>query len=176
VLLARSGLLNRQVVVVPHERTQSLGLVQGPLQRRLGVVTVRLHSTPGPVDPTVPHLDVAEGSRLLHEQSARARAARAASGPERWMHRGAPALDPAPAPDLASAPDLATAPTGPDEQGSAARVGLAPDEQALPVLEADGGAGQGRGGEERVELDGLGADRGPGVGGGAGGQEEPGVR
>lgn len=169
VLLARSGLLNRQLVVVPHERAQSLGLVQGPLQRRLGVITFRLHSTPGPVDPAVPHLTVADGSRLLHEQSARARAARAASGPERWMRR-----------DDASAADPATPPAAQDAGasavGSAAGVGLAPDEEPLGVLEADGGPGQGRGGEEGVELDRLGADRGPGVGGGAGGEEEPGVR
>lgn len=91
VLLARTGVLNRSLVVVPHERTQSLGLAQGPLQRRLGVVSFRLHSTPGPVDPVVPHLSEAEGARLLREQGARARAARAASGPERWMQRPVPA-------------------------------------------------------------------------------------
>ena len=51
VLLARTGLLDRHLVVVPHERTQSVGLYQGPLQRRLGLVSVRLHSTPGPVSP-----------------------------------------------------------------------------------------------------------------------------
>lgn len=86
-VLARTGLLNRQLVVVPHERVQSLGLQQGPLQRALGVVTFRLHSTPGPVDAVVPHLSLAEGSRLLSEQSERSRLARAAAGPERWMRR-----------------------------------------------------------------------------------------
>lgn len=88
VLLARTGLLDRQLVVVPHERTQSLGLHQGPVQRWFGVVTVRLHSTPGPVSPVVPHLSAAEGAHLLREQGRRARAAREASGPERWMSRG----------------------------------------------------------------------------------------
>jgi len=108
VLLARTGVLNRRLVVVPHERTQSVRLAQGPLQRRLGVVTFHVHSTPGPVDPVVPHLREAEGARLLREQGARARAARAASGPERWMQQVAqPAV-----PDLASDPvsDLASGP------------------------------------------------------------------
>ncbi|MFC7162599.1 PH domain-containing protein [Aquipuribacter hungaricus] len=100
VLLARTGLLDRHLVVVPHERTQSVGLQQGPVQRRLGLVSVRLHSTPGPVDPVVPHLSAAEGARLLREQGARAGAARAASGPERWMRRVAAAPQPEVAPPV----------------------------------------------------------------------------
>lgn len=84
-LLARSGRFARRLVVVPHERTQSLGLVQGPLQRRLGLASFTLHSTPGPVTPRVDHLDAGAASALMTEQAARARAARAAAGPERWM-------------------------------------------------------------------------------------------
>jgi putative membrane protein len=84
-LLARGGRFVRRTEVVPHERTQSLGLEQGPWQRRRGLASVALHSTPGPVAPTVYHLDEAEAARLLAEQSERARAARAAAGPERWM-------------------------------------------------------------------------------------------
>jgi len=83
--LARSGRLLRRLDVVPHERTQSLSLHQGPLQRRLGLASVALHSTPGPVSPRVDHLAAATASALLAEQSVRARAARAAAGPERWM-------------------------------------------------------------------------------------------
>lgn len=84
-LVARSGRLVRHVVVVPHERTQSLGLEQGPLQRRLGVASFVVHSTPGPVRPRVDHLDGAVAAALLDEQSERARTARAAAGPELWM-------------------------------------------------------------------------------------------
>ena len=87
-LLARSGLLNRVLAVVPHERAQSLGLRQGPLQRALGVATFTVHSTPGPVGPVVPHLDGDEAARLLREEGERGRAARAAAGPERWMRVG----------------------------------------------------------------------------------------
>lgn len=84
-LLVRRGRLVRTVEVVPHERTQSLGLDQGPLQRRLGLTSFVLHSTPGPVSPRVVHLSDPEASRLLSDQAARARAARTAAGPERWM-------------------------------------------------------------------------------------------
>lgn len=84
-LLARSGRLVRELVVVPHARTQSLAIEQGPVQRRLGLVSFALHSTPGPVRPRVGHLDADVAGDLLREQAGRARAARAASGPERWM-------------------------------------------------------------------------------------------
>lgn len=86
-VLVRSGRFVRRLVVVPHERTQSLGLTQGPLQRRLGLATVVLHSTPGPVRPFVPHLDAATAGALLGQQADRARRARAQAGPERWMRR-----------------------------------------------------------------------------------------
>lgn len=84
-LLVRRGRVVRSLAVVPHERTQSLGVEQGPVQRRLGLATVALHSTPGPVTPQVPHLDAAVAGRLLDEQAERARMARAAAGPEQWM-------------------------------------------------------------------------------------------
>jgi putative membrane protein len=86
-LLARSGRLVRRLDVVPHERTQSLALHQGPLQRRLELASVVLHPTPGPVSPQVPHLDAGVAAALLEEQAARARRARAAAGPERWMEQ-----------------------------------------------------------------------------------------
>ncbi|ADG73545.1 membrane-flanked domain protein [Cellulomonas flavigena DSM 20109] len=84
-LVMRSGRLWRTVVVVPHERTQSLGLEQGPLQRRLGLATFVAHSTPGPVAPRVQHLEAHVAAALLEEQSERARQARAVAGPELWM-------------------------------------------------------------------------------------------
>jgi putative membrane protein len=71
--------------VVPHERTQSLGLEQGWLQRRLGLASFVLHSTPGPVHPRVEHLSAAAAAELLDQQSQRARVARASAVDERWM-------------------------------------------------------------------------------------------
>jgi putative membrane protein len=103
-LLLRGGVLHRRLDVVPHARTQSCGIRQGPLQRRLRVATFALHSTPGPVGPVVEHLDTAVVARLLDEQVARARQARSEAGPERWMEHPAP-----------SAPDPLDQPAEPAE-------------------------------------------------------------
>jgi putative membrane protein len=86
-LLLRRGRMVKVLDVVPHERTQSLGLVQGPWQRRLGVASFQVHSTEGPVHPEVPHLEADDAARLMAEQALRARTARASAGPERWMER-----------------------------------------------------------------------------------------
>ena len=94
-LVTRSGRFWRSVDVVPHERTQSLGLAQGPVQRRLGLASFVLHSTPGPVAPRVEHLDAGVAAALLDEQAERARNARATATPEQWMRAvGAPTLEP----------------------------------------------------------------------------------
>lgn len=107
-LLIRRGRLVRRVHVVPHERTQSLGLTQGPIQRRLGLATVVLHSTPGPVKPMVVHLDAADAAALIGEQARRARTARAGAGPERWMQVRRP--EQVSAPPSPSAPSSVQAP------------------------------------------------------------------
>jgi putative membrane protein len=83
--LARRGIITRELDVVPHERTQSLGIEQGPLQRRLGLASFVLHSTQGPIHPRVEHLAADVAAELLHEQSRRARVARATAVDERWM-------------------------------------------------------------------------------------------
>ena len=46
VLLVRHGVVERTLVLVPHARTQSIGVTQGPLERRLGLASFALHSTP----------------------------------------------------------------------------------------------------------------------------------
>ncbi|MCE0540135.1 PH domain-containing protein, partial [Kineosporia rhizophila] len=84
-LLIRSGRIYRHLDIVPHARTQSLGLTQGPLQRRLGLASFTMHSTAGPVSPVASHLDQAQASELIAVQSIRAEQARKKSGPERWM-------------------------------------------------------------------------------------------
>lgn len=86
VLLVRRGMLVRELDVVPHARTQSLGLKQGPLQRRLGLASFMLHSTVGPVRPSVQHIPAIAAAELLQQQGERASAARADSGHDgRWM-------------------------------------------------------------------------------------------
>lgn len=87
-LLCRHGLFFRRLQVVPHERTQSLSLYQGPLMRLLGLADFELHSTPGPVRPLVRHMDLAAARRLFDEQAARAAVARRIHRAERWMEAG----------------------------------------------------------------------------------------
>ena len=86
-LFVRYGRIVRRLVVVPHERTQSLALKQGPIQRKLRVASIDVHSTAGPVHPMVEHLDEAVAAALLDEQTERARTARAGAMPEQWMRR-----------------------------------------------------------------------------------------
>lgn len=88
-LLVRTGRLTRRLAVVPHERTQSVALQQGPLQRRLDLAHVLLHSTAGPVKPVVPHLSADEARRLFTDQAVRAARARRLAGPEQWMLQNA---------------------------------------------------------------------------------------
>jgi putative membrane protein len=85
VLLVRRGRLRRRLDVVPHARTQSVAVTQGVLQRALGVASLHVHSTPGPVDPVVPHLQAHAAARLLQDQAVRARRARKLALPERWL-------------------------------------------------------------------------------------------
>ncbi len=84
-LLIRSGRLVRQLTVLPHERTQSISLKQGPLQRVLGLATVEVHSTKGVVKPVAHHLAVADAVELVNAQAARARERRSLATPEQWM-------------------------------------------------------------------------------------------
>ena len=104
VLLIRQGVLQRACEIVPHARTQSLGVKQGPLQRALRLASFAVHSTPGPVSPVVPHLGSVVAARLLDEQAARARQARAVAGPERWMEElaGQPGVQPGVEPGVQS--------------------------------------------------------------------------
>ena len=67
--------------VVPHARTQSVRLTQGPWQRRCGLASVHIDSTPGPVRITALHRSVEDVRALVHAQADRARLARRLGGP-----------------------------------------------------------------------------------------------
>ena len=84
-LFIRRGWLVRELIVVPHERTQSLALTQGPVQRRLGLANVAVHSTKGVVRPIAEHMAVADAMVLLDAQARRARERRRVQTPEQWM-------------------------------------------------------------------------------------------
>jgi putative membrane protein len=84
-LLIRQGLFARDLVVVPHEKTQSLSIRQGPLQRLLSLASVEVHSTKGSISPVAHHLDLADAVALVDAQADRAREARGRQSPEQWM-------------------------------------------------------------------------------------------
>ena len=90
-LLIRSGRWWRELVLVPHQRTQSLALHQGPLARRFRVADLVLHTTAGPVSPRLIQAGLDEARQLFDEQSARARLARRRQTTEQWLRQVVPA-------------------------------------------------------------------------------------
>jgi len=85
VLVARRGRFHRVHSVVPHARTQSVRVTQGPWERRLRVASLHVDSTPGPVSITGLHLDQTTAREIAEHQVDRADAARRRDGPGRWM-------------------------------------------------------------------------------------------
>jgi putative membrane protein len=94
VFIARRGRFRREIDVVPHERVQSARLTQGPLQRKLGLATVHLDTSPGPVHPTAHHRDARDARHLLDAEVTLARRSRAGARPERWMRPSDPHAGP----------------------------------------------------------------------------------
>lgn len=84
-LLIRRGLFLKEFFVVPHERTQSLTIRQGPLQRWLRLGTIEVHSTRGVVRPVAGHLDLDDAIALINDQARRAREGRKRQTPDQWM-------------------------------------------------------------------------------------------
>jgi putative membrane protein len=78
VVITEHGWLTHVRNLVPHAKTQSVRLGQGPLQRRLGLADVYLDITRGPVTPIAHQLDAAAARDLTLSQLDLARAARAA--------------------------------------------------------------------------------------------------
>jgi putative membrane protein len=133
-LLARSGRLWRSLAVVPHERTQSIALHQGPLARRLHVADLRLHTTAGPVTPVVYQVDADTARRLFDEQAARAAAARRRSLPERWLE-ARPGSTPEPQPEFAAEPPPESQP----ESSAGPRPEVSSGRGPEPTIERPGG-------------------------------------
>lgn len=79
-ILAHHGWLDHTISLVPHRRMQSLGLQQGPLQRRLRLAGLKIHTTNGPVNLRLYHLDEVQARELFEEQRRRAKLARESKG------------------------------------------------------------------------------------------------
>lgn len=76
VLVSKGRLLAPRTSIVPHARVQSVRLVQGILQRWVGLASVQAHTTPGPVDVVCRHLDAADARQLAMSELDRMRIAR----------------------------------------------------------------------------------------------------
>ena len=93
VLVTRTGRFTRVTDVVLHEKLQSVRMSQGPLQRRLGLASVHLDTTPGPVNASAAHRPAAEAQGPGRRRGgAGPGVAVAGAGPDRWM---SPPSDPA---------------------------------------------------------------------------------
>jgi putative membrane protein len=83
-LLLRKGAIWRQLVIVPLPRVQSVGLVQGPLRRRLRLATVHLHTVQGPIVAEIGALDQDDALGFFTTASREAIAAARADRTHRW--------------------------------------------------------------------------------------------
>ncbi len=70
-LLVTSGILFRRLVVVPYGRMQLVDITAGPLDRRLGVATVQLHTAAATTNATIPGLPPSEAAGLRDRLAAR---------------------------------------------------------------------------------------------------------
>lgn len=86
VLATRRGRVTRRVAVIPHVRTQSVRLTQGPWERALDLASVHADSTPGPVKVSGLHLDAAFAREVADAQVERARRARGSDSSTRWAN------------------------------------------------------------------------------------------
>ena len=77
-MITEHGWLVHQRDIVPHAKTQSVRIEQGPWQRRLGLADVHIDTPKGPVNAVAHQLDAQVARELTLTQLDRARAARAA--------------------------------------------------------------------------------------------------
>ncbi|MDQ1687726.1 MAG: uncharacterized protein QOK42_701 [Frankiaceae bacterium] len=63
-LLVRRGVLVRRVSVVPYGRMQFVDVIAGPLDRRIGVAAVHLHTASAAADVHVPGIEREAAERL----------------------------------------------------------------------------------------------------------------
>lgn len=93
-LVTEHGWLHHVRDVLPHAKTQSVRIEQGPLQRRLHLADVHCDTPRGPVNVVAHQLDTTAARELALSQLDRARSARAAESDRRAAgRRPVPARD-----------------------------------------------------------------------------------
>ncbi|MGH1565028.1 PH domain-containing protein [Mumia sp. DW29H23] len=78
--VTEQGWITHRTDLVPHAKTQSVAISQGPLQRFLGVADITVHTPDGPVAATGRSLVASDVRALAETQLALARQARASVG------------------------------------------------------------------------------------------------
>lgn len=73
-LLIRRGIFFQRVLVVPYGRMQYVDIGAGPVERGLGLCTLKLHTASAGTSAEIPGLPAAEGARLREQLSARGEA------------------------------------------------------------------------------------------------------
>lgn len=73
-LLVRQGIFFQRTMVVPYGRMQYLDVAVGPIERALGLCTVKLHTASPGTNAEIPGLPSSEGARLREQLSARGEA------------------------------------------------------------------------------------------------------
>jgi putative membrane protein len=92
-LVTEHGWMTHVRDVLPHAKTQSVRIEQGPLQRRLRLADVHCDTPRGPVNVVAQQLDVVTARELALSQLDRAREARAADRQRRSEIAAAPVVD-----------------------------------------------------------------------------------
>jgi len=73
-LLVRGGIFFQRTMAVPYGRMQYVDIAVGPVERALGLCTLKLHTASPGTNARVPGLPAAEGARLREELTARGEA------------------------------------------------------------------------------------------------------
>ncbi|MGD0376961.1 MAG: PH domain-containing protein [Streptosporangiaceae bacterium] len=63
-LMVRRGVLIRRQSVIPYGRMQFIDITAGPVERSLGLATVRMHTAAAASDARIPGLDRAQAAKL----------------------------------------------------------------------------------------------------------------
>ena len=69
-LMVRRGVLIRRQSVIPYGRMQFIDVTAGPVERSLGLATLRMHTAAAASDARVPGLDRAQAAKLRDQLAA----------------------------------------------------------------------------------------------------------
>ena len=69
-LMVRRGVLIRHQSVIPYGRMQFIDITAGPIERSLGLATLRMHTAAAASDARIPGLEPEEATRLRDRLSA----------------------------------------------------------------------------------------------------------